>query len=220
MAFPIDRVGKRYGFYRVIKRDVDRRDIGGNVYWWCECDCGTINSVRGSVLAHGHSQSCGCAKVELHKEALRKRAASNYEYEFWRRVDKSDGCWIWTGSKNQLGYGFFREKRAHRISYELNKGPIEPGLFVCHACDNPSCVNPDHLWLGRPKDNHADMVSKGRQRSGPAIFGTNHPLSKINDRIARRIRESPESGATLAKRYGISPSLVYGIKAGTHWKYA
>lgn len=102
---------------------------------------------------------------------------------FWRYVNK-DGpivreslgaCWLWTGYVTKQGYGHIKKDHtaggtmiaAHRASYELHVGPIHDGLFVCHACDNPPCVNPAHLWLGTTQDNTADKMAKGRHRYGP-----------------------------------------------------
>lgn len=90
------------------------------------------------------------------------------EEKFWHKVEKTAKCWIWTGYKNKKGYGTFykiTEKqtvRAHRFSYELHKGKFNKKLLICHKCDNPSCVNPEHLFLGTAKDNTNDCIKKGR----------------------------------------------------------
>lgn len=96
------------------------------------------------------------------------------------KINDVTDCWEWQGGKNNVGYGMIRDEHGmrttHRVSYEEHKGNIPKGMCVCHSCDNPKCVNPDHLWLGTKKDNWQDMINKGRNN----FVGVNIPTSCIH----------------------------------------
>lgn len=113
---------------------------------------------------------------------------------FWDSVQKSDGCWLWTGERDANGYGLTSKgkyaDRAHRLSYILSHGEITDGLWVLHRCDNPPCVRPDHLWLGTAKDNTADMIKKGRKA---ILRGENH-WSRSHPESVRRGERHPHWG--------------------------
>jgi len=129
----------------------------------------------------------------------------NHSERLLSKVEVDDnGCWLWTGSKNKKGYGqvFYNSKliKAHRFSYEVFKEPIPKGMHVCHSCDIPSCINPDHLWVGTAKDNMIDMGKKGRtvnQNTNKTHCKQGHEFSPENTyyysqgrqcRICQRIR--------------------------------
>lgn len=147
---------------------------------------------------------------------------------FWERVDIrfENECWNWTGAVSDTGYGkacigHQKTMNAHKLAYLLTFGDIPEGLFVCHICDNRACVNPNHLFLGTPKDNIRDMVSKGRGRyiSKP---GESNPAAKINRGIAEDIRSKYQAGGITMKaigvQYGITGAQVRHIVRGIHWR--
>jgi hypothetical protein len=141
---------------------------------------------------------------------------------FWRRVQKSDGCWLWSGKKNSDGYGEMqidgRFVKAHRYSWMLASGPVPDGMCVCHRCDTPRCVNPSHLFLGTHTDNMRDMARKGRGVSS-GRRGEELPWTKLNEAAVLAIREDQRPQRLIAKDYGIAQPLVSMIKTRSVWKH-
>lgn len=148
---------------------------------------------------------------------------------FWSRVlvpeDKSR-CWVWFGA-NSNGYGNFNRMNkqnilAHRFSWELHKGPIPDGLFVMHMCDNPSCVNPNHLKLGTNKENSHDSVAKGRITNRPAVTGENNSKTNLDERHVKLIRLAAMRGIPakeISDILGLSYEGLRGIIKGRTWKH-
>ena len=128
-------------------------------------------------------------------------------------AEPNSGCWLWTASLFRNGYGQINpegtgvsQRRAHRLSWELHKGPIPHGAQVLHKCDVRSCVNPDHLFLGTGADNMADMIAKGRAK---------HPARLSADQV-RHIRSAEVPQKDLSAQYGISQSYVSQIRSGKY----
>jgi hypothetical protein len=134
---------------------------------------------------------------------------------FWSKVSVGDNadCWPWLAKRNEKGYGCFQDFKSHRVAYEFLRGPIPDGKIACHHCDNPSCCNPHHIFLGTHQDNADDCVIKGRSRKGER-----HPMSKLTDDQVDYIRSSPKTGASLALELGVSKSTISGIRTYTHRK--
>lgn len=140
---------------------------------------------------------------------------------FWSKVNKTEGCWNWTASKNKRGYGYFampknKHIRAHRLSWMMANGEIPNGLFVCHKCDNPPCCNPSHLFLGTSQDNINDRNRKDRQ-ARPS--GESNPFSKLTRKEVEEIRSLYPSmtHAAIAKKYNVSRSTIGLIILKKSW---
>lgn len=182
------------------------------------------------------------------------RKSKPIEQRFWKRVNKAGPimphmttpCWVWTGSTNGKGYGHIGVGKnkltlVHRLSYTLHLGAIPEGMFVCHKCDNPQCVRPDHLFIGTVKDNVADMISKGRQvlTKGPGWKkgnknyllvdhkkGESHPSSKLTESDVVEVRSrwsnrhvTKVTQQQLANEKGVSRSAISEILRGRNWKH-
>jgi len=148
-----------------------------------------------------------------------KRDVRTPEVRLLEKVKKlGSGCWEFQGHTNECGYGLLwldgKARRAHRISYKIYKGRIGRGLVVCHSCDNPLCVNPDHLFLGTRLDNNRDAALKKRH-----AFGEKNGMTNLTEEIARAIKYAEGSQTEIAKEFGVSRPTVNRIKKGTRWKH-
>lgn len=168
---------------------------------------------------------------------------------FWDKVQKTDGCWLWTAGKSN-GYGMYRptsrtQKWAHRMSWELHFGLIPDGLCVCHRCDTPACVRPDHLFLGTKRDNSLDRHAKGRdasgERNGAHIHRARIPRgdrwrethrnpangersgqSKLTEAQVLEIRAAHADGTPathLAKLFGVSSVCIDHVVHRKTWRH-
>lgn len=168
-------------------------------------------------------------------EAIRTQAAT-----FWMKVRKAgpDDCWEWTGwrlsrSASRLPYGVWRPSptknstplRAHRVAWALANGPIPEGLCVCHRCDNPTCCNPFHLWLGTASDNNQDRDRKGRtvpprqvHDHGKFSRGAKHGMSKLTEDDISSILADIRPQNIIAAEYGVHRTNINHIKRGRTWR--
>jgi hypothetical protein len=136
------------------------------------------------------------------------------------------GCWLWLASCNRRGYGQFmmttpsvRPQLAHRVSWRLYRGEIPDGKHVLHKCDTPSCVNPDHLFIGTDFENVHDMIRKGRMVIGKRRKGSSHPMSKLTEDQALSIHRDVRKQREIADFYGISLDTVKAIHQGRLWSH-
>lgn len=160
--------------------------------------------------------------------AERQKFDDEFQRRFWGRVAVARiGCWHWTAGQDRSGYGAisYRGKmlKAHRVSWELHRGDVPSGMFVCHSCDTPACVRPDHLFIGTAAANSADMVAKGRESHAPRAIGAKNGAAKITADVARKVRDLVGSGLShrkTGKQLGISASQVANIAHRRHWRDA
>lgn len=152
---------------------------------------------------------------------------------FWSKVSVTDGCWLWNGTTDKDGYGLLHNTdrppafhRSTHVSWMLHgKGDVPDGLQICHTCDNPACVRPDHLWIGTTQENTADRDRKGRHGYSPPknpARGERHGMAVLTEHVVRQIIALKDSGLRqrdIASRFGISQTNAWKILNGKIWKH-
>lgn len=158
---------------------------------------------------------------------MRRIPEIEHTAHFWRKVDKTSspsGCWLWTGNKHPRGYGTImlarHTYRAHRYAYLITYGELPEGMEVCHRCDNPPCVNPNHLFLGTHQDNMDDMKAKGRlpYRKGAASGRAKLTEDQVRD-IRSRYVHKYGCLAALSREFGVTPEAIAYVVSRKNWSH-
>lgn len=187
-------------------------------YGYCHCGCG-----QKTKIAERNHTKLGYVKGQPIRFCKGHRRCPPIEERFWAKVNKTDGCWFWTGGKDGDGYGGFwlegKPISAHRYSYQLNIGPIPNKLLVLHTCDIPACVNPAHLFLGTKKDNAIDREQKGRSRDSR---GEKQGGAKLTEVKVRQIFKDSRNGMSqqkIADKHNVHQTLVSKVLLKQVWSH-
>lgn len=192
------------------KKEFLTRKRASRIIRFCSKKCSNIllNPIKSKLWSDFREER----KNETHEIFIEKIRTS-----FERLFNKSDSCWMWQGSvksSKKLKYGNFSFRNvnwiAHRCSWFIYKGDIPDGLLVLHKCDVPSCVNPDHLFLGTHLDNQRDKITKGRHKG--------EKLNPIKVKELKQLMISEFGDMNLARKYGVSYQTIWHIRTGKTWK--
>ena len=190
-------------------------------------NCGIIYKWR-TTYYDPPPQSCSFKCRFKWKTATEQQKLERAKKSFEKRVIKKDGCWNWNGSFDKDGYSKMTVKtnmgfnRAHITSWKIHNGKIPEGLCVLHKCDNPSCTNPEHLFLGTAKDNTQDMIKKGRD--GFNIWnqlGSLNPQSKLDENKVKEIKKMIQKGLKsleISLKFNVSRRTITDIRLNKSWK--
>lgn len=201
---------------------------------FCSRDCGFRARIGTTPkLLRLTCKACGKAFTRIPSK-LRKLTACSHPCfakllcrplpeRFWKKVNKTDSCWLWQGKKNWGGYGMIRDdsdrtRFAHRLSWEFHFGEIPAGLCVCHKCDVRLCVNPEHLFLGTLAENNQDCKNKGRFNKGEKVFTAKLTAQKVRE-IRFKFLHGFANPTELAEQYGVTRRSIYPILQGKNWKH-
>ena len=171
------------------------RDKRGSKKWWDEA----------KFCSRKCSAAFGASKAD--------KIWGSLEDRFWSKVQKAghNDCWPWIGAKRPRGYGVIskngKQVSATHVSLEIDGRPVPKGAWALHKCDNPNCVNPNHLYIGTAKENSRDAVVRERIKR------------KLTKEQALEIYKSGKDACKLASEYGVSEGMVYHIKTGRKWRY-
>ena len=159
------------------------------------------------------------AKKRMGRKYAPRNSSLETRIAFHSRPHPS-GCILWSGPLHSWGYGTIEYKgkgyQAHRVAWALANGPIPDGMFICHKCDVPGCVNVDHLFVGTHDDNMRDKAEKGR---APALRGEANANSKLTDEKVLEIRADKRAAYRIARDFGVSKTLIENIRHRKTWRH-
>ena len=206
-------IGKTYGHLKILELVGSNEENRSLVNCLCNCGRETIKIYR--LVKSGKIKKCGKCSGETLEERLR----------YYSKKNNKTGCLEWTGALNHGGYGIIscarKTKFAHRVAWELKNGEIPNGMIICHHCDNPCCINVEHLFLGTDALNSQDKVKKGRQGRS-SLTGEKCGSAKLKNSQVHEIRRLFLTGKYkmyfLAKKFNVSDGTISMIVNNKTWR--